>query len=65
AVRVGLIEPDYFERTPLRSQTYLESLARARRTTTEQVSNEAVARQKIPLGREGRLVEIGEKVVTM
>jgi 3-oxoacyl-[acyl-carrier protein] reductase len=65
AVRVGLIEPDYFERTPLRSRAYLEALARARRTTVQQVSNEAVAREKVPLRREGRLVEIAEKVVMM
>ncbi|MFO8009092.1 MAG: SDR family NAD(P)-dependent oxidoreductase [Candidatus Brocadiia bacterium] len=65
AVRVGLIEPDYFERTPLRSQAYLEKLARARRTTVENIANEAVAQRRIPLRREGRLVEIAEKVVTM
>lgn len=65
AVRVGLIEPDYFESTPLRNQQYLEDLARARRTTFDNVANEAVARAKIPLRREGRLVEIAEKVVMM
>ncbi len=65
AVRVGLLEPDYFESTPLRNQQYLEDLARARRTTVANVANEAVARAKIPLRREGRLVEIAEKVVMM
>lgn len=65
AVRVGLVEPDYFEATPLRGGGYLEALARARRTAVENVSNAAVARQKVPLRREGRLVEIGEKAVMM
>ncbi len=64
-VRVGLLEPDYFETTPLRNADYLEALARARRTAVENITNEAVARQKVPLRREGRLVEIGEKVVMM
>jgi 3-oxoacyl-[acyl-carrier protein] reductase len=65
AVRVGLIEPDYFESTALRDQQYLTALARARRTVVEEVANEAVARAKIPLKREGKLVEIAEKVVMM
>jgi len=65
AVRVGLIEPDYFEDTALRNQEYLEDLARARRTTIENVANQAVTRTKIPLKREGKLVEIAEKIVMM
>ncbi len=65
AVRVGLIEPDYFEQTPLRNQAYLEKLAKARRKTIEEISNVSVAETRVPLRREGRLVEIGEKVVMM
>jgi len=65
AVRVSLIEPDYFEKTALRSERYLRDLAKARRTSVENVRNDAVARTKVPLGREGRLVEIAQKVVMM
>lgn len=65
AVRVGLIEPDYFEKTALRNEQYLQDLARARRTTVDKVSNEEIAKKKIPLKREGKLVEIAEKVVMM
>jgi len=65
AVRIGLIEPDYFESTALRTQEYLTHLARARRTTVNNVANDAVARAKVPLRREGKLVEIAEKVVMM
>ncbi len=64
-IRVGLIEPDYFETTALRSQQYLRDLARARRTTISNVANESVSKKKIPLRREGKLVEIAEKVVMM
>jgi 3-oxoacyl-[acyl-carrier protein] reductase len=64
-VRVSIIEPDYFEETGLRSDAYLEALARSRRTTPDALSNEAVARTKVPLQREGRLVEIAEKTVMM
>jgi len=63
AVRIALIEPDYFENTGLRTEHYLKDLARARRTTVGEVANEAVARTKVPLRREGKLVEISEKVV--
>ncbi len=65
AVRIGLIEPDYFEETSLRNRQYLRDLARARRTTINNVANESVAKKKIPLRREGKLVEIAEKVVMM
>ncbi len=65
AVRVNLIEPDYFEATPLRSEAYNRALARSRRTTVDKVANEEVARTKVPLRREGRLVEIAEKVVML
>ena len=64
-VRVGLIEPDYFETTGLRSEQYLKNLAHARRTTVDNIGNESVARKSVPLGREGRLVEVGEGVVMM
>jgi NAD(P)-dependent dehydrogenase (short-subunit alcohol dehydrogenase family) len=65
AVRVGLIEPDYFEETGLRSDRYISALARSRRTTPDKVGNTEVARTKVPLRREGRLVEIAEKTVMM
>jgi NAD(P)-dependent dehydrogenase (short-subunit alcohol dehydrogenase family) len=65
AVRVSLVEPDYFEETGLRSEQYLQDLAQARRTTINKVSNSEVAGKKVPLGREGRLIEIGEKTVMM
>jgi NAD(P)-dependent dehydrogenase (short-subunit alcohol dehydrogenase family) len=64
-VRVGLIEPDYFETTGLRSEQYLKNLAHARRTTVDNIGNDSVARKSVPLGREGRLVEVGEGVVMM
>lgn len=64
-VRVGLIEPDYFEETGLRNEQYLKDLAKSRRTTIDNVANEAVVKEKIPLRREGKLVEIAEKVVMM
>lgn len=63
-IRVGLIEPDYLEETGLRSEKYLQDLAQARRSTVEEVSNDQVAK-KIPLGREGKLIEVAEKVVMM
>jgi len=65
AVRIGMIEPDYFEETPLRNKQYLEALARSRRTTLDNISNQAVAVKSVPLRREGRLVEIAESVVMM
>ena len=65
AVRVSLIEPDYFEETGLRSERYVNALARSRRTTPDQVGNDTIARTKVPLRREGRLVEIAEKTVMM
>jgi len=64
-VRIGLLEPDYFEETGLRSQQYLQDLARARRTTIDKISNTEVAKSKIPLGREGKIIEIAEKIVMM
>jgi NAD(P)-dependent dehydrogenase (short-subunit alcohol dehydrogenase family) len=64
-VRVSIIEPDYFEETGLRSEAYVEALARSRRTTPDAVGNDAVARTKVPLRREGRLIEIAEKTVMM
>jgi NAD(P)-dependent dehydrogenase (short-subunit alcohol dehydrogenase family) len=64
-VRVSIIEPDYFEETGLRSDAYVQALARSRRTTPDAVGNDAVARTKVPLRREGRLVEIAEKAVMM
>jgi 3-oxoacyl-[acyl-carrier protein] reductase len=64
-VRVSIIEPDYFEETGLRSDAYMEALARSRRTKPDALSNDAVARTKVPLRREGRLVEIAEKTVMM
>ena len=64
-VRVSLIEPDYFEETGLRSERYVNALARSRRVDPAQVGNDAVARTKVPLRREGRLVEIAEKTVMM
>jgi len=63
-VRVSLLEPDYFEETGLRNEQYLKDLATARRKSIEDVSNDEVAK-KIPLGREGKLVEIAEKIVMM
>jgi len=65
AVRVGLVEPDYFEETGLRSRQYLEDLAKSRRTSLESTENEAVVQRQIPLRREGKLVEIAEKLVMM
>jgi NAD(P)-dependent dehydrogenase (short-subunit alcohol dehydrogenase family) len=65
AVRVNLIEPDYFEATPLRSEAYSRALAKSRRTTVDKVANEEVVRTKVPLRREGRLVEIADKVVML
>ncbi len=64
-VRVSLIEPDYIEETALRSQQYLEALAKSRRTTVDRIGNDAVAKAKVPLQREGKLIEIAEKVVMM
>ena len=64
AVRVGMIEPDYLEKTAITTQaSYWEDLARARRTTVDKISDETVARTKVPLKREGRLNEIAEVVM--
>jgi len=64
AVRTVMIEPDYFEDTGLRGEKYLKDLAHARRTSIDVIANEAVA-EKIPLRREGKLVEVGEAVVVL
>jgi len=63
-IRVSLLEPDYFEETGLRNEQYLKDLAKARRKEVKEVSNDEVA-NKIPLGREGKLIEIAEKIVMM
>ncbi len=63
AVRINLIEPDYMEATSLRSAKYLEALADSRLTTVDKVANDVVARIKVPMKREGRLIEIAEAVV--
>ncbi len=63
AVRVNLIEGDYFEPTGIRSQEYISALAYSRRTSISNVSNDVVARTKVPVKREGRLVEIAEAAV--
>lgn len=66
AVRVGLIEPDYLERTAITVRPeYWEDLARARRTTVDKISNETVAQSKVPLKREAKLTEISETVIMM
>ena len=65
AVRVNMIEPDYFEKTPLRSDAYLKALAASRRTAVEKIANEEVAKTRVPLRREGRLLEIAEKVAML
>ena len=64
-VRVSIVEPDYFEETGLRTDKYLNDLARSRRAAPGDVDNAAVVRTKIPLKREGKLVEIAEKIVMM
>ena len=64
AVRVGLIEPDYLEKTAITAEKqYWLDLANARRTTVDKISDEAVARTKVPLKREARLTEISEVVM--
>jgi 3-oxoacyl-[acyl-carrier protein] reductase len=64
AVRVGLIEPDYLEKTAITAEKqYWLDLARARRTTVDKISDETVARTKVPLKREARLTEISEVVM--
>ncbi len=64
AVRVGLIEPDYLEKTAITAEKqYWIDLANARRTTVDKISDEAVARTKVPLKREARLNEISEVVM--
>ena len=64
AVRVGLIEPDYLEKTAITAEKqYWVDLANARRTTVDKISDEAVARTKVPLKREARLTEISEVVM--
>ncbi len=63
-VRVGLIEPDYLEKTAITTEKqYWLDLANARRTTVDKISDETVARTKVPLIREGRLTEIAEVVM--
>ena len=64
AVRVGLIEPDYLEKTAITTrEQYWQDLARARRTSVDKISDETVARTKVPLRREARLTEISEVVM--
>ena len=63
AVRVNLIEPDYLEETALRSASYLNALAKSRKTTLDKVSNDAVASTKVPVRREGKLIEVAEAVL--
>lgn len=63
-IRVGLLEPDYFEETGLRSEEYLRNLADSRRTSVDKVSNDETVK-KIQLGREGKIIEIAEKIVMM
>jgi len=64
AVRVGLIEPDYLEKTTITAEKqYWLDLANARRTTVDKISDDAVARTKVPLKREARLTEISEVVM--
>ena len=64
AVRVGMIEPDYLEKTAITTQEqYWLDLARARRTTVDKISDDTVARTKVPLRREARLTEISEVVM--
>jgi len=64
AVRVGLIEPDYLEKTAITvEKQYWLDLANARRTTVDKISDDTVARTKVPLKREARLTEISEVVM--
>ena len=64
AVRVGLIEPDYLEKTAITvEKQYWLDLANARRTTVDKVSDDTVARTKVPLKREARWTEISEVVM--
>lgn len=64
AVRVGVIEPDYLEKTAITvEEQYWLDLANARRTTVDKISDETVARTKVPLRREARLTEIAEVVM--
>jgi NAD(P)-dependent dehydrogenase (short-subunit alcohol dehydrogenase family) len=64
AVRVGLIEPDYLEKTAITAKKkYWSDLAGARRTTVDKISDETVARTRVPLRREARLTEISEVVM--
>ncbi len=64
AVRVGLIEPDYLEKTAITAnKQYWLDLAAARRTTVDKISDAAVARTKVPLKREARLTEVSEVVM--
>jgi len=64
AVRVGLIEPDYLEKTAITAEEqYWLDLANARRTTVDKISDQAVARTKVPLRREAKLTEISEVVM--
>jgi len=60
----GLIEPDYLEKTAItQEKQYWLDLANARRTTVDKISDETVARTKVPLKREARLTEISEVVM--
>jgi len=64
AVRAGLIEPDYLEKTAItQEKQYWLDLANARRTTVDKISDDTVARTKVPLKREARLTEISEVVM--
>ena len=64
AVRVGLIEPDYLEKTAITAEKqYWLDLAKARRTTVDKISDKVVARNKVPLKREAKLIEISEVVI--
>lgn len=64
AVRVGMIEPDYLEKTAITTEKqYWLDLANARRTTVDKISDETVARTKVPLRREARLTEVAEVVM--
>lgn len=64
AVRVGMIEPDYLEKTAITTEKqYWLDLANARRTKVDNISDETVARTKVPLRREARLTEVAEVVM--
>jgi hypothetical protein len=53
------------EDTGLRTKEYTEALAKSRRISVDKADNDEVVKEKVPLKREGKLVELAEKIVMM